>query len=59
MVPEDLLRDDSPLPPELRAMAALWKSNMAILPAVEHIDLPRVAAEGVERVDLLAFTPNP
>lgn len=59
VVPEELLRDVSPLPPEVRAMAAFWKSNTAIFPTVESIDLPRVAAEGVERVDVLAFTPLP
>ena len=59
ILPEDLLRDDSPLNPELRAMAAFWKSNTAVFPAVEHIDLPRVGGEGVERVEVLAFTPNP
>ena len=59
VMPEDLLRDDSPLPPEVRAMAAFWKSNTAVFPAVEHIDLPRVGGGGVERVDVLAFTPTP
>ncbi len=59
LLPEDALREDSPLPPEVRAMAAFWKSNTATFPVVEHIDLPRIAGEGVERVEVLAFTPNP
>jgi hypothetical protein len=58
VVPGDLLREDSPLFPEVRAMIAFWKSNSAVFPAVEHIDLPRVAAKGVERVEVLAFMPN-
>jgi hypothetical protein len=59
VVPEELLRDDSPLSPEVRAMVAFWKSNTAFFPRVDSIDLPRVAAEGVEHIDVLAFLPNP
>ena len=58
-LPEDLLAGNSPLSPELRAVAAFWKSNTAVFPRVESVDLPRIGAEGVERVDILAFTPNP
>jgi len=59
VLPEDALREDSSLPPEVRAMAAFWKSNTATFPVVEHLDLPRIADEGVERIEVLAFTPNP
>lgn len=59
VVPEELLRSDSPLSSEVRAMAAFWKSNTAVFPLAESIDLPRAAAEGVERIDVLAFMPNP
>ena len=59
VLPEDLLGENSLLSPELRAMAAFWKSNTAVFPRVEGVDLPRIGAEGVERVDILAFTPNP
>ena len=59
VLPESLLGEDAPLAPEVREMAAFWKANTAVFPLAESLDLPRVAAEGVERVDVLAFTPLP
>jgi hypothetical protein len=54
VIPEDLLGEKSPLPQDARDILTLWKSNPVMFPVLQTLDIPRVGAEGVERVQILA-----